>query len=119
MGHTTNQMDKHPIPLCPRCNLFDETASHILFCPHLHSKQHRTESLATLTKWLDNTQIRRGIQETIMDTLSDLQPTSTLSAHVPFNPYDDDIFAAARSQDTIGIKNFLEEFISVKWQKKI
>lgn len=42
-----------------------------------------------------------------MDTLSDLQPTSTLSAHVPFNPYDDDdIFAAARSQDTIGIKNF-------------
>ena len=110
-----HQMGKHPTPLCPCCNLFDETTSHILFCQHIHSKQHRTKSLEALTIWLDNTQTRWDIRETIVDTLGDLQPTSTLSAHVPFNPYDDDIFVAARSQDSIGTANFLEGYISIRW----
>ena len=111
-----HQMGKHPTPLCPRCNLFEETTSHILFCQHAESKQHRIKSLETLTKWLDNTQTRWDIRETIVDTLTDLHPTSSLSAHVPFNPYDDDIFDAARLQDMIGVANFLEGFINVQWR---
>ena len=64
---------------------------------------------------MDNTQIRWDIRETILNTLRELQPTSNLSAHVSFNPYDDKIFVAARAQDRIGIVNFLEGFISKEW----
>ena len=52
----------------------------------------------------------------IIATLTTLHPTSTLFAHVPFNPYDADILVAARRQDSIGIKNFLEGFVGSDWR---
>ena len=36
-----HQMNKHPTPLCPRCNLFDETTAHILFCQDDQSENSR------------------------------------------------------------------------------
>ena len=110
-----HQIGKHPTPMCPRCNLFEESTSHVLLCQHHSSCAHRLESLEQLASWLDNTQTRWDIRDTILDTLRELQPTSTLSAHVPFNPYDDKIFVAARAQDSIGMVNFLEGFISKEW----
>ena len=114
--HKLHQIGTQPSPLCPRCNLFDETTSHILFCQHITSAQSRTTALRDLERWFDNTQTRWDVKETIISALTDLQPTTTLAAYVPFNPYDDTIFTAARSQDGIGMQNFLEGFISKEWK---
>ena len=110
-----HQMGTHPSPLCPHCNLFDETTTHILFCQHITSAQSRLEALQDLSRWFDNTQTRWDVKETIISALTHLQPTTSLTAYVPFNPYDDTIFTAARSQDSIGMKNFLEGFLSKEW----
>lgn len=53
-----HQMGKHPSPLCPRCNLAEETTTHILFCQHHTAAHHRMELLKDLERWFDNTQTR-------------------------------------------------------------
>ena len=109
-------MNKHPTPLCPRCNLFDETTAHILFCQDDQSENSRREALQDLERWLDTSHTRWDIKETIISSLTALQSTTMLHTHVPFNPYDDTIFVAARSQDMIGLQNLLEGFISTEWR---
>lgn len=104
--HKLHQMGKHESNLCPRCGLFDETTDHIMFCQHHSSKESRSEAIQVLDRWLETSQTRWDIREMIIETLSTLQPTSSLFTHVPFNPYDADVLIAARRQDSIGIKNF-------------
>ena len=116
-NYKLHQMGKHDTPLCPRCNLMDETTAHILYCQHATSKENRSEAVSRLSRWLENTQTRWDIRETIVSTLSAIQPTSTLHANVPFNPYDNGIFTAARAQDMIGLQNMLEGFISIEWRR--
>ena len=112
-----HQIGKHDTDLCPRCGLFSETTAHILYCQHIKSQQSRREALTTLNRWLETSQTRWDIRETIVNTLTDLQPTSTLASHVPFNPYDDTIHVAARHQDSIGLQNMLEGFVSIEWRR--
>lgn len=99
-------MGKTESPPCPRCQLFDETTSHILFCQNVQSIISRRDSLRSLEQWFDNNQTRWDIKETILNALRDLQPSTT----------DNDIFTAARSQDAIGVQNMLEGFVSVEWK---
>ena len=67
-----HQMGKHDSSLFPRCLLFDETTEHILFCHHTKSQESRTEALQTLDHWLESSQTRWDIRETIVATLSSL-----------------------------------------------
>ena len=108
-----HQIGKHDTPLCPRCGLFEETTEHILFCSHIKSQENRTEALKTLDRWLET---RWDVRETIVTTLTLLQPTSMLFPNVPHDPYDDDILEVARRQDSIGTQNFLEGFICSGWR---
>ena len=112
-----HQIGKQDTDLCPRCGLFSETTEHILFCQHIKSQESRQEAIVTLNRWLETSQTRWDIRETIVNTLTDLQSTSTLASHVPFNPYDESIHIAARHQDSIGLQNMLEGFISVEWKR--
>ena len=82
----------------------------------MQNKNSRREALQDLARWMDNNQTRWDIRETIVSALTALQSTTKLHTHVPFNPYDDTIFVAARSQDTIGLQNMLEGFISIEWR---
>lgn len=116
-NHKLHQMGKHSTGLCPRCELFAENTTHILFCQNSKSKESRRDALVSLDRWLETSQTRWDIRETIVHTLTDLQSTSKLASHVPFNPYDESIHTAARHQDTIGLQNMLEGFISVEWRK--
>ena len=110
------QMGKQSSPLCPRCGLFIETTAHILHCQRVKSTESRSKALENLSTWFDNNQTRWSIKETIMSTLLSVQPSSTLSSHVPFNPYDGDTSIAARRQDEIGLHNFIEGFICTEWR---
>lgn len=116
-NYKLHQIGQYSTGLCPRCELFAETTTHILFCQNVKAQESRREALVSFDRWLETSQTRWDIRETIINTLTDLQPTSTLASHIPFNPYDETIHMAACHQDSIGLQNMLEGFICVEWRK--
>ena len=86
------------------------------YCQHVKSVESRSKALENISKWFDNNQTRWDIKETIMPILLSIQPSSTLSSHAPFNPFDGDISIAVRRQDKIGLHNFMEGLICTEWR---
>lgn len=115
-NYKLHQIGSQSSALCPRCQLEDETVAHVLFCQHAQSIMSRRESVRTLDQWMDGTQTRWDIKDTIIGALTSLDPATSLYANVPFNPYDDSIIVAAQRQDEIGLQNFLEGLVCKEWR---
>lgn len=98
---------------CPRCNVENETVTHVLQCPAPLAKSTWNKAIEDLQKWaLD----QKGCPEMINIIISSIQSWQSITPYHTFHPQNTTLQQAIKQQDNIGWQNFIEGFWSKKWR---